>query len=115
MSLTSPIEWDDLASGNEIEIALDTEFQDVETLSIQFAARLHGQIRVQIYHAGTIPPPPQNTFGPKFARRFKGEKVTVSLDELLPHRWHASQSTSLVPKVEATESHPPEVDSVDEK
>ncbi len=78
MSLTSPIEWDDLASGNEIEIAVDTEFQDVETLSIQFAARLHGQIRVQIYHAGTIPPPPQNTFGPKFGRRFKGEKVTVN-------------------------------------
>lgn len=37
------------------------------------------------------------------------------LEELLPHRWHASRLASLAPSVEATESHPPEVGPVGEK
>ena len=41
-----------------IEIAIDTEYQDSHTLTIQAATRLGTDIVVQVYHSGDISPPP---------------------------------------------------------
>ena len=68
---------DELADRPGVEIALDTEFQDTTTLSIQAATRIDKDIFVQVYHSDVVPPPqsfqvsnyvPRQQYG-KFCRR----------------------------------------------
>ena len=46
-------EWNQLVTrpGRELALAVDTEFEGTETLTVQFAACLGKIIRVQVYHA----------------------------------------------------------------
>ena len=50
---------DRLARGEPIVLALDTEFQDVHTLTIQTAARRsRRRLAIQVYRSAAIPRPP---------------------------------------------------------
>jgi hypothetical protein len=66
-----------LAAGKEIALAVDTEFQGAETLTIQYAVRAGDEVRVQLYHSPAIPPPPRNCFGRSFANRFPARVVVL--------------------------------------
>jgi len=68
--------WAGLAAGSAIRLAVDTEYQGAETLTIQFAVRAGGGVRVQLYHSPDVPPPPRGCFGRSFTGRF-GERVLV--------------------------------------
>jgi hypothetical protein len=68
--------WAGLAAEDEVWLAVDTEFEGTETLTIQFAVRVGDRVRVQIYHAPDIPPPPPDCFGKTFTDRFP-EQVEV--------------------------------------
>lgn len=51
--------WSELMTGRgrEIALAVDTEFEGTETLTVQFAASFGEEVRVQVYHAEGIPLP----------------------------------------------------------
>ena len=54
-----PMSLERLASQRRIEIAVDTEFHDALTLTIQAATRLSAnRIAIQLYHSTAVPPPP---------------------------------------------------------
>jgi hypothetical protein len=68
--------WAGLAAGSAITLAVDTEYEGAETLTIQFAVRAGDEVRVQLYHSPGIPPPPRGCLGRSFAGRF-GERVVA--------------------------------------
>lgn len=51
--------WNELLTGpgRDIALAVDTEFEGTETLTVQFAACSGEEVRVQVYHAEGIPLP----------------------------------------------------------
>lgn len=74
--------WLDLsARGRPIDLAVDTEFEGLQTLTIQFAVLLGDQIRLQIYAASDLPDARRTWFGKKFAERFAPLSVKI---ETLP-------------------------------
>ncbi len=54
MKAKETLEWAEIADGREIRIAVDTEYQNAETLTIQFATKINGEVRVQLYHAPSL-------------------------------------------------------------
>jgi len=69
---SKPMEWCNLFTiiGKEIRIAIDTEFQGNQTLTIQCSARVGDELRVQLYYSPEIPAPPAGCFGKSFSNRF---------------------------------------------
>ncbi|OWK35736.1 hypothetical protein [Fimbriiglobus ruber] len=62
--------WAGLAAQKTVLLAVDTEFERTQTLTVQFAMRLGNRVRVQLYHSPDIPPPPSGCFGTPFTERF---------------------------------------------
>ncbi len=71
------ITWETLANGEDVVLAVDTEYQGAETLTIQFAVRVGDEIRVQVYHSPDIPPTSQRSFDQSFAARFPTRVVVL--------------------------------------
>ena len=73
------MKWNALAGTERtpVTLAVDTEYQGNETLTIQIAAPFHNQIRVQLYHSPGIPPPPAGCFGKPFQKRFPDRVVVL--------------------------------------
>lgn len=69
--------WAGVAGAGPIRLAVDTEFEGAETLTVQFAARVRGEVRVQLYHAPGVPPPPRACFGAAFRDRFRDRVVVL--------------------------------------
>lgn len=46
-------------TGGKVEIACDTEFEGLKTLTVQFAARIGNNIVVQVYSSPAVPPQPR--------------------------------------------------------
>src|SRR4051794_8970208 len=72
--------WADLAAADApLRVAVDTEYQGAETLTIQCAARVGKAVKVQVYHAAGVPPPKPRWFVGAFRRRFRpwAERVEV--------------------------------------
>ena len=53
------ISWHRLAARttDPVRVAVDTEFEKAETLTVQFATLVGRDLVVQLYHAPSIPPP----------------------------------------------------------
>ena len=67
-----------------ITLAVDTEYQGTETLTIQFAARVADEIRVQVYYSPDIPPPPRGCFERSFINRFPERVMVLSPKPISP-------------------------------
>ncbi len=72
---------DRLARSGPVVLALDTEFQDVHTLTIQAAARFsRRRLAVQVYRSAAIPLPPAG-FDPAPYLEFEGDYLTPQVPE----------------------------------
>jgi hypothetical protein len=78
--------WTTLAKCQEspIRLAIDTEYQMHETLTVQAAIRIDKRICVQVYHSPKVPPP-KKYFGKQFQNQFTicGLKVCVLAAKVL--------------------------------
>src|SRR6185312_10776901 len=68
--------WAGLATGKVMTLAVDSEYEGADTLTIQYAVRFEDEIRLQLYYSPQVPPPPRGCFGRSFIGRFP-ERVVV--------------------------------------
>lgn len=76
--------WNALAGSDRepVTLAVDTEFQGNETLTVQVAVRMGNEVRVQLYYSPEIPPPRADWFGKPFLKRFPGRVVVLPAREI---------------------------------
>jgi hypothetical protein len=68
-----------------ITLVVDTEYEQTETLTIQFAIRRGDEIRVQVYHDPTAPPPPRSDwFDRHFSAQFRPHVARVKVRPAKP-------------------------------
>lgn len=78
-----------------ITLAVDSEYEQAETLTIQFAVRRGDEIRVQVYHSPNISPPQSNWYGGRFSNQFQPHATRVKVLPAKPITAHLSPARVL--------------------